>query len=116
MSVLQTVYNHLKAKGFTTYLAGQAKTEVAVPRVVVKDIGVSQVADFSSTRALYDILCYVPLTNYTDLDPYVQSVKAAMKELQPMLMPTYNETPAYPDDTVKGWMISVEYRNYRKID
>lgn len=115
MSKISEIYDHLKAKGFNTYYVGQAKTEVSVARVVVKDDGVDKVGDFSSTMALYDVLCYVPILNYSSLDPFVESVKLAMKEIQPTIMPTYNETPAYPDDTVKGWMISIKYRNYRQI-
>ena len=56
-----------------------------------------------------------------DTDPNTENILIhgdnllALKALEPMLMPTHYETPSFYDDTLKAHMISVQYRNYRKL-
>lgn len=38
-----------------------------------------------------------------------------MRGMAPMIMPTYTETQSFYDESVKAHMVSVQYRNYRKI-
>ena len=71
--------------------------------------------NFSSTITYYDIMCYIPKDHFSELEPFVESVKVAMKGLVPMIKPTYSQTQSYYDDSVKAHMISVQYKNYRKI-
>ena len=42
-------------------------------------------------------------------------MKAAMKGLEPMIVPYGNQTPSYYDDSVKAHMVSIEYKNYKKM-
>lgn len=109
------IYKHLSTNGVDVYTPGQKTGECTSPYTVVKDEGTTQVNSFSSTQTLYDIMCYVPKNKFTYLGQYVEQVKEIMKGLQPMIMPMYFETAPYYDDTVKGHMISVQYRNFRKI-
>lgn len=115
MSLWGIVYNHLKSKGIDVYSPGQHQGECITPYTVVKDGGSSQLLSYSSTQPLYDILCYVPKDNYSQLEPYLHKVREAMKELYPMVVPTYFETPSFLDDSVKGHMVSMEYRAANKI-
>mgnify|MGYP006919060602 FL=1 len=115
MSIWQQIYSHLKSEGFDVYSPGQHRGECIAPYIVVKDSGLSQAASFSSTRTLYDVMCYVPADQFSTLEPFVSEVKASLDKLYPMLVPMNFETGSFLDDTVKGHMISIQYRNARKI-
>lgn len=115
MSQWANIYRHLKSEGVDVYSPGQHQGECISPYTVLRDAGVNRLEDFSSTRALYEILCYVPQDQYSTLEPYVERVKNSMKKLYPTIVPTHFETPSFLDDTVKGHMISVQYRNNRKL-
>jgi hypothetical protein len=60
-------------------------------------------------------MCYVPKQSYSTLEPMVQEVKEHMKELVPIFHPQGQETPSYYDDSVKAHMVSIEYKNYKKL-
>lgn len=109
------IYKHLSENGIEVYSPTQKEGECVAPYVVVKDAGTTQFNSFSSTQTLYDIMCYVPKDRFTLLEEYVGQVKELMKQLKPMIMPTYFETASFYDDTVKAHMISVQYRNMKKV-
>lgn len=115
MSQWETIYSHMKTNGFDVYSPGQHEGDCVAPYIVVRDEGTQKLSGFSSTQSLYDILCYVPQRNFSQLEPFVKSVKEAMKGLYPEFIPTYFETGSFLDETVKGHMISVQYRTNRKI-
>jgi hypothetical protein len=81
----------------------------------VKNDGSSRHSSFSTDVDLYAILCYVPKNRYSSLEPLVQKVKMSMKELEPMILPYGSQTPSYYDDSLKAHMISIEYKNYKKL-
>lgn len=109
------VYKHLSDNGVEVYYPTQKKGECVAPYTVIKDAGTTQFNSFSSTQALYDVMCYVPKDRFTLLEEYVAQVKELMKQLRPMIMPTYFETASFYDDNVKAHMISIQYRNNRKV-
>lgn len=109
------IYKHLTSHGIEVYSPAQKTGECLSPYVVVKDAGTMQFQQFSSTQTLYDVMCYVPKNRFTYLEQFVSQVKAAMAELKPMIMPVYIETASFFDDTVQAHMISIQYRNMRKI-
>lgn len=115
MSQWQNIYRHLKAQGIDVYHPGQHQGECVSPYTVVKDAGVNPLSSFSSTQALYDVMCYVPQAQFSTLEPYVEKVKEAMKGLYPAIIPVNFQTASFLDDTVKGHMISIQYRNNRKL-
>lgn len=115
LSQWQNIYRHLKSQGVDVYSPGQHQGECTKPYTVVRAAGLSPLGSFSSTQALYEILCYVPMDKYSMLEGYVDEVKQAMKGLYPAIIPTYFETAPFLDDTVRGHMVSVQYRNNRKI-
>lgn len=112
----QDIYEHLTEKGFSVYSPGQHQGECLSPYVVVKDMGGSRFGDFTSMRHLYDLMCYVPQDNFSELEPFVQKVKTAMLSLYPMIRPAHFETPSFYDDTNRSHMISVQYINYKKFE
>lgn len=107
------IYKHLKKDGFDVYFPAQKAGECKAPYVVVKESGTTQYLDFSSAAVLYDLLCYVPKSKYSELQPFVTRVKESMKGLWPMITPMNYEVPSFYDDTVDAHMISVQYRNIK---
>lgn len=112
---IQDIYMHLQREGFEVYFPGQHQGECISPYVVVKGATNMQFRQYSTVAQYYDLLCYVPKDRYSSLYPYVDSVKAAMKQLFPMIKPAHYDTDSFYDDEIKGHMVSVQYLNYRKL-
>ena len=106
---------HLKIKGFDVYSPGTKTGDCMSKYIVVKNNGSSKMAGFSTDVDLYSVMCYVPKDKYSQLEPFVQEVKKAMKELEPMILPYGSQTPSFYDDSFKAHMVSIEYKNYKKI-
>lgn len=111
----QDIFLHLKKAGFDVYSPGTKVGECTKEYIVVKNDGSSKHPIVSSDNDLYAVMCYVPKENYSRLEPMVQEVKKAMKGLEPMILPYGSQTPSYYDDSYKAHMISIEYKNYKKI-
>lgn len=111
----QDIFLHLKKENFEVYSPAIKVGECTSEYVVVKNDGSSKHASFSTDVDLYSIMCYVPKNNYSSLEPLVQRVKESMKTLEPMIKPYGTQTPSYYDDSVKAHMISIEYKNYKKL-
>lgn len=114
-TVWETIFNHLVSKGFTVYSPGTKTGECTAEYVVVKNDGSTQHVKASTDVDLYSIMCYVPQQRYSKLEALVLRVKQAMKELYPQVIPYGSQTPSYYDDNYKAHMISVEYKNYKKM-
>ena len=113
--VWDRAFKTLAEEGFDVYPPTTKTGTCKAPYVVIKDEGTNRADSISSTLTYYTVMCYVPLSGYSELYEYKESVKKALKALEPMLMPTHYETPSFYDDTLKAHMISVQYRNYRKL-
>lgn len=111
----QDIFLHLKKEGFDVYSPGIKVGECTEEYIVVKNDGSSKHQTVSSDNDLYAVMCYVPKESYSRLEPMVQEVKKAMKGLEPMILPYGSQTPSYYDDSYKAHMISIEYKNYKKI-
>lgn len=111
----QDIFSHLEDLGFDTYPPGIKVGECTSEYIVVKNNGSSRHSSFSTDVDLYSVMCYVPKDKYSTLEPLVQKVKKAMKGLEPMIKPYGSQTPSYYDDSYKAHMISIEYKNYKKI-
>lgn len=108
------IYKHLQSKGFKVYAPAQHEGECTEKYIVVQLYLGSQVSTYSSYSQQYDILLYVPKDQYSQLEDFIASVKAAMKEMEPTIMPLYSQTASYYDEAVGGHMVSIQYRNSRK--
>lgn len=109
------IFTHLKNEGFEVYSPGIKTGECISEYLVVKNDGSTKHTSFSTDIDLYAVMCYVPKENYSSLEPLVQKVKNAMKGLEPMIKPYGSQTPSYYDDSLKAHMISIEYKNYKKL-
>lgn len=111
----QDIFLNLKKQGFDVYSPGIKTGECVSEYVVVKNDGSSKHAIFSTDVDLYAVMCYVPKNKYSSLEPLVRRVKNAMKRLEPMIKPYGTQTPSYYDDSYKAHMVSIEYKNYKKL-
>lgn len=111
----QDIFLHLKKAGFDVYSPSTKVGECTEEYIVVKNDGSSKHPTVSSDNDLYAVMCYVPKESYSRLEPMVQEVKKVMKGLEPMILPYGSQTPSYYDDSYKAHMISIEYKNYKKI-
>lgn len=111
----QDIFSHLKNQGYDVYSPGVKVGECTSEYLVVKNDGSSKHISFSTNVDLYAVLCYVPKDRYSSLEVLVQNVKNSMKELEPMILPYGSQTPSYYDDSLKAHMVSIEYKNYKKI-
>lgn len=114
-SIWKDISSHLKKSGFDVYSPGIKVGECTKEYIVVKNDGSLQHVSFSTDVDLYAVMCYVPKNKYSSLEPLIQNVKRCMKELEPLILPYGNQTPSYYDDGVKAHMISIEYKNYKKM-
>lgn len=113
---IKDIFLFLKSKNFEVYFPAEKVGECRSNYIVVKDATTSKIGDYSSTVTYYDLMCYVPKDKFSSLAGFVEEVKEAMKELVPMIKPTYTETQSFYDDSIKAHMSSVQYKNYRKIE
>lgn len=111
----QDIFLHLKNQGFDVYSPGMKTGECTFEYVVVKNDGSSKHLSFSTDVDLYAVMCYVPKEKYSALETFVRRIKNSMKELEPMILPYGSQTPSYYDDSVKAHMVSIEYKNYKKL-
>ena len=108
------IFLHLKSKGYDVYSPGVKVGDCTSKYIVVKNDGSNAHPFASSDVAQYAVMCYVPQLRYSEIEPFVQSVKKDMIELYPMIIPYGFESPSYYDDTYKAHMVSISYKNYKK--
>lgn len=111
----QDIFLHLQKEGYEVYSPGIKTGECKSEYIVVKNDGSSRHAGISTDDDFYAVMCYVPKQAYSLLEPFIQRVKKSMKELEPMIEPHGSQTPSYYDDSVKAHMVSIQYKNYKKI-
>ena len=111
----QDISFHLKAEGFAVYSPATKVGECTSQYIVVKNDGSTRLPSFSSDEDQYAVMCYVPQKKYSELEVMVQAVKKAMKKLEPMILPYGMQMPSFYDDGVKAHMISIQYKNYKKM-
>lgn len=103
----QTIYKHLKSNGFDVYSLGQHKGECKSPYIVLRNNGTTINGSVADRR--YEILFYVPVSQYSSIEDYVKSVKKCMQKLFPAVRLKVDESTHYLDNDVNAYMTSVEY-------
>lgn len=111
----QDIFNHLKNEGFDVYPPATHKGECISKYIVLKSTSKNRINNLSSVSQQYDLLLYVPKNEYSKLEEFVNGVESSMKKLEPMIKPLYSQTSPYYDDSIKGHMVSIQYKNSRKI-
>jgi hypothetical protein len=113
---LQDIYLCLKNKGFDVYFTGQHVGDCLKNYVVVKSDVSTPYLDFSTNVDYYSILLYVPQKYPTQVDIFRKQVENALLELYPMIKSANSITTTILDETVNGYMTSMTYVNYRKVN
>lgn len=111
----QDIFKHLRKSGFDVYSPGTKNGECVKEYVIVKYNGSAAHSSFSTDNDYYSVLCYVPRDKYSKLEVFVQKVKRAMKDLEPMILSKGSQSPSYYDDAYKAHMVSIEYINHKKL-
>lgn len=112
----KTIYNKLEEHSLNPYPPGKHKGTCEERYCVVKEN--LQVPFFNSNKVGYklmDIILYVPLSSYIEVEAYVKSIKAALKELTDIRL-TGNETPVITDNDVKAYTTIIEYQILKKLE
>ena len=106
---------HLEKNGFDARSPGVSVGVCQAPYIIVKNNGSTRKPGFSTNVDVYSVMVYVPQEAYSELEVQVQRVKEVMKTLEPMIKPLGFQTPSYYDDGYKAHMVSIEYKNYKKM-
>lgn len=109
----QEIIACLKSHGIEAYSPGVETGDVRKKFVVVSYYGASALSSFSSETVTYDVEVFVPQKRYSELEPFIAEVKAAMEDLRPMLKLSGYESPSYYDDSIHGHVVTLEYSMYR---
>lgn len=111
----QQLFTFLKNKGQNIYSPSQPIGECKEKYLVLKNSGTTRHPFASTDVEIYTIFCYVPKNKYSELEGYVMQTKEIMKDIYPQFIPTGNQTPSFYDDDLKAHMVSIDYKNYKKI-
>lgn len=113
-SVWKKIYLHLAKLGCEVYSPGQKRDKCEKSYVVIRENGTNAMVGNVAGYKLFDIIIYHPIDNYSTMEPYVESVKNALKDISE-LRPTGNETPPIIDDEVKAYTTSVLYQQFKQL-
>lgn len=114
--MMKDIYTQLKDANLNPYFIGQHEGLCRERFIVVKQG--TQMASIGSNQVgqtIIDIIVFVPLNSYIELDPYMKEIRQALKELT-YLRKTGLETPAITDDEKKAYTTSIEYVLQKKLE
>ena len=103
------IFEHLKKSGFDVYSLAQRKGICKSPYLVLRNNGSTK--DGSATTTAYEILVYVPISQYSSMEDYVEEVQDCMQKLFPAVQVEdgQSESLHYLDDDVQAYMCSLPY-------
>lgn len=110
------IFDKLKEKGFEVYFPGQHIGDVKSKYIVVRQGVTAKVPGLSTMVRYYDIMIYVPEDNVPSILEFAEEVQKAILDLSPMIKFNNSMQAPYFDDTIKGYMLSMEYISYFKFD
>lgn len=111
----QDLFAFLDGKGYDVYPPATKLGDCTKPYIVVKYAGATKLSTVSSRQDLYDIMVYVPLHKYAQLEVLVQKVINDMKEIAPLFLPyDMEQDESVLDPAVNGHYVTLTYCNYKK--
>lgn len=114
-NILKKIWDHLKEDNFSVYFPAQHKGICNEEYVVIAYAGSVPLENVSSSADMYNIMCYVPENKYSNVLSYMEKVRDSMRKTFPLLRESGTTTVTFYDESVNGYMVSLEYANYRKI-
>lgn len=97
------------------YSPGIKTGECTAPYIVISYSGGSKLSSFSTVCDYYTLMLYVPKQEYSLMEPFISDTKEGMKRLKPKVLPTHEQTSSFYDDEIKAHMVSITYKNYKKL-
>lgn len=110
----EDIMDFLITEGYSVYAAGAHKGQIINPYIVVKPGMAQRYMNYSSVIQYYDILVYG--RTITESVRIMNEINEKMKKMRPMIVCTFNSTEPFYDDDIRGYMVSAEYRNMKKIE
>lgn len=110
------IYLKLKEKKLNPYHIGKHEGKCKERYCVVKEG--AQIPNIRSNRLGYkriDIILFVPIGSYIEVERYKEDIKKVMKELK-FLRKTGLETPVIVDDEKNAYTMSIEYQIIKKLE
>lgn len=116
-SRLEDIFLFLKEEGVNVYLPAHHTGECLERYVVLRPSLGAKLEGFSTFYQSYQLLMYIPRDEVSQIEVYVEQIREIMKPLKQRLMirETYFRASPYYEDSVKAYMVDLEYRLYRKI-
>ena len=106
---MTALYDFLVAQGFEVYFTGQKTDDCVTNYIVIRDgVTNASISSFIVGYTLVDVIIYVPRNANTQMLPFKQQVKNALKAYKPLKYSGI-ETGTVPDDSVKGLTSSITY-------
>jgi hypothetical protein len=109
------IFACLKNAGIDTYSPSTKTGTCTTPYVVVKNTTVSSIQGFTSENWNYSIYCYVPKDSYSSFEPFIVSVRTAMKALEPTIMDSGSSLLGQYDDDIEAQLAVLSYINHRQL-
>lgn len=110
------VIEYLIDKGIDAYPIGKHTGECKKEFVVVKqDSTQSQIGSRDLGYTIIDVILYVPLASYSNLECYGTKVINILKELRYMKS-AGQWTPPVVDDEKKAYTFSIMYQIYKRME
>lgn len=109
------LFNFLSSSGYLVYAPGQHVGEAKEKYIVCKFYGTNDVTSVSSIADLYQLMCYVPLDSYSELDGFVNEVRTKMKEIYPLFISYDQQQALYQFDIeANAHFVTLTYKNVKK--
>lgn len=112
--MITSIYTKLKETGLNPYWPGKHTGECAKRYCVVKEN--NQAPFYYSNKIGYrllDIIIFVPVSSYVQIEPYAKEIKATLKGLP---LRYAGETPVITDDVKKAYTTSIQYQILKKLE
>lgn len=104
----QTLHNALSKVAEVRQLSNRENKIHKNTLILAKKPQVGSTTSSIAGFQLWEVMCYVPSTSIVALDLLTEQVIKVLKDLQIEL--TGNITPEFYDDSLKAYMVSIEFR------
>lgn len=106
----------LETAGFLVYAPGIFIGECKSPYIVIRHGGTYAAAIGGRVgNSILEVICYVPLAQYSELVPMTRRVKASMGTLSAQIRPTGHIGPDIIEQEYKAHSATIEYQVLKRL-
>ena len=110
------IYDKLRENNLNPYAPGQHKGFCFKPYCIIKEgLQMPSIQSNKVVQKTIDIIVFVPIRSYKEIEPYVNKIRLVLKELK-FLRKTGFESPIITDDEKKAYTMSIEYVLQKKLE